>query len=142
MSSAGKIRRQSLRLICNIDMTAFLSIQVVLLFLFMAAVVNYPDLPTNGADLPKVNHTVLMKAANREDALVVVVQRDGRIWLGSEKVSPERLSGAIREGVRRGSERKVYVRADAHATFGRMKEVLGAVSSAGVEKVGFLVYQR
>jgi biopolymer transport protein TolR len=124
-------------------MTAFLSIQVVLLFMFMGIARSYPDLPRNGsADLPKVDHPVLMRAANREDALVIAVQRTGDVWFGYERVPPPRLPDALRKGLSRGAERKVYIRADARVKYGRVIEVLAAVRSSGVEKVGFLVDQR
>jgi biopolymer transport protein TolR len=143
MSSAGQKRRRSLRPICYIDMTGFLSIQLVLLFMFMGIATSYPDPPRSGsADLPKVDHPLLMRAANREDALVVAIQRTGDVWLGYERLPPERLPDAIREGLRHGAERKVYIRADAHAKYGRVTDVLAAVRASGVEKVGFLVDQR
>jgi biopolymer transport protein ExbD/biopolymer transport protein TolR len=142
MSSAGQIRRRSLKPICYIEMTAFLSIQLVLLFMFMMATASYPDLPRGpSADLPKVGHPVLMRAANREDAMVVALERTGEVWLGHDKISPARLADAIREGLGHGAERKVYVRADARAKYGRVHEVLDAVHSAGIERVGFLVEQ-
>lgn len=129
-------------LICRIDLTAFLSIQLVLLSAFMATLYG-PDLPMNGTDLAKVTHPVLMPAADREDAILVAVQRDGKIWLGSEgRLSPEQLRAAIQRAIAQGSERKAYIRVDMRARYGAVREALTAVRSAGIEKVGFLVDQR
>jgi biopolymer transport protein TolR len=142
MYSAGKRRRQTLMPICYIDMTSFLSVQLVLLFMFMVVASDRPDLPSNTTANPRVGHAVPMRGALREDALVVAVQRTGDVWLGYKKLSADQLPVSIHEAVRRGAENKVYIKADGRAKYGQVREVLAAVRSAGVEKVGFLVYQR
>jgi len=143
MSAAGKNRRASLKPICHIDMTAFLSIQLVLLFTFIIAVSSYwHDLPSNTTDNPKVDHPVPMRGANREDAIIVAVQRNGTVWLGYERVSVDELTSKIGNAVNRGAEKKVYINADRRAKYSQVREVLGAISAAGIEKVAFLVYPR
>jgi biopolymer transport protein TolR len=143
MSAAGQKRRQSLRPICYIDMTAFLSIQVALLFLFIGSVsANWHDLPMNSTANPTANHPVRMRGANREDAMIVAVQRNGNVWLGYEKVTLDELTVKIREGLSRRAERKVYINGDRRAKYGQVRQVLRAISSAGIENVAFLVYQR
>jgi biopolymer transport protein TolR len=134
--------RKPTELICRMDVTAFLSIQLVLLFILMVGVSDRPDLPTNGTDQPKVAHFVPMPGANREDAMLVAVQRDGRVWFGNQPVSAAELPSQIREAVSHGAERKVYIHADAHARYGSVLEVLSAVRSAGIENVGFFVDER
>jgi biopolymer transport protein ExbD len=142
MSAAGKKRRASLKPICHIDMTAFLSIQLVLLFMFMIVVSDWHDLPLNTTANPVADHPVLMRGANREDAMIVAVQRTGDVWLGYQRVMVDELPMMIQERVRQGSERKVYINADRYANYSRIREVLAAVHSGGVENVAFLVYQR
>jgi len=122
-------------------MTPFLSVQLVLLFMFIVA--NYqPDLPLNGVDVPKVAHPVPMRRANREDAMVVAVQRDGRVWLGNDRMSPDQLPTRIRQAVSHGAERKIYIRADARAKYGAIAEVLDSVRIAGIENIAFLMDER
>lgn len=133
-------RSNATKLICRIDVTAFLSVLLVLLFIFMFDIYQ-PDLPP-GVDLPRVSHPVLMRGANREDAMLVEVQRDGSIWLGNDRMSLGQLPTKIDEAVRHGSERKVYLRVDARAWYGTVAEVLSAVRSAGVENIAFLVDER
>jgi biopolymer transport protein ExbD len=143
MSAAGRKRRQSLRPICYIDMTAFLSIQVALLFLFIGAVnAGWHDLPSNGTTNPRVDHPVPMRGANREDAMIVAVQRDGDISLGYEEVNVDELPDKLRECMSHGAGRKVYINADRGAKYGWVRRVLSAIRSAGIEKVAFLVSQR
>lgn len=123
-------------------MTPFLSVQLVLLFMFIVAIYQRLDLPLNGVDLPKVAHPVPMRRANREDAMVVAVQRDGRVWLGNDRLSPDQLPTRIRQAVSHGAERKIYIRADARAKYGAVAKVLDSVRFAGVENIAFLMDER
>jgi biopolymer transport protein ExbD len=108
MSLAGRKRRQSLRPICEINMTAFLSIQVALLAMFMGPAISFPDLPRGpSTDLAKVAHPVAMRAANREDAMVVAVMRTGDVYFLGDKTVLEQLDFRIRKQSALGSEKKV-----------------------------------
>jgi biopolymer transport protein ExbD len=136
------VRQRNLRspgLISGIDASAFAGILVVLLFLLMMLTQN----PHQGvsADLPKVWHPISMPGAIREDALIVSILRDGTMYFGKHKTRPGDLPAQIRQGVARGAEKKIYIRADERLRYVSVREVLAAVGSAGVEKIAFLVYQ-
>ena len=64
------------------------------------------------------------------------------MYFGKDKTRPGDLPAQIREGVRRGAEKKIYICADKRLRYGTVLEVLDAIRSAGVEKIGFLVDQR
>src|SRR5215468_1536623 len=97
------------RLICRIDVTGFLSIQVALLAVFMAPVMIVSDGPRIVTELPKAHHAISMPRADREDALIVAVMRDGKIYIDSMLVSdPSELRDKFQDGVRHGSEKRVY----------------------------------
>jgi biopolymer transport protein TolR len=80
-----------------------------------------------------------MRGADREDALVVAITRDGNVWLVADQVQLENLPAAIRERVSRGAERRVYIKADMRARYGGVKQVLACVRAAGIDKVAFIV---
>jgi biopolymer transport protein ExbD/biopolymer transport protein TolR len=128
--------------ICRIDVTAFLSIQLALLFAFMGIVAGSPDLPKHAVDLPKANHAVEMRGADREDSLVVAIERNGDVFLMGDRVSPDQLPLQIRSAISKGSERKIYIRTDARAKYGRVIEVLKSVQSTGIENIGFMTDDR
>jgi biopolymer transport protein TolR len=133
-------RNSRSRLISNIDVSALAAVLFVLLFMFMmlTAITHYGV----SADLPKVWHPKSMPNARREDALTVDILRDGMIYFGHGPTKPDDLPAQIRERVRRGAEKKIYIRADGRARYGTVREVLDAIRSAGVEKIAFLAYQR
>jgi len=134
--------RRSNVLICYINVTGFVSVMLVLVFMFAgpAMIVDHP----HGAsvDLARVSHTTPMRAADREDALLVAIMRDGKIFFRADRITIEELPARIREGVSQGAERKIYIKADARAKYASVVEVLDGVHDAGIENVGFIVDQR
>jgi biopolymer transport protein TolR len=135
-------RASSVKRICKIDVTAFASVMLVLVFTMMIAVIlNWPHHGA-GVDLPRVWHPIEMRGANREDAIIVGISRDGRIYFDNERVAAEELLPKITEQLGHGAERKVYIKADRHVGYGTVSAVLDGVRSSGVEKIAFLVEQR
>jgi biopolymer transport protein ExbD len=117
-------------------MWGFVSVMLVLLFLLMPLTVVDPRGPA--ADLFGARHSTRMPGALREDALSVVMTRDGAIYFREHRVAPEDLPNEIREGLRNGAERKVYLAVDTRAKYGEVPAVLEKIRLAGVEKVAFL----
>ena len=94
-------------------------------------------------DVPRTLHPKSMGRAQRKDALVVAILRSGAIFLGGDMISPDNLGHKLHDRLwSNGGERKVYIRADALARWGRVGEVIDQVRAAGVPEVGFLVDQR
>ena len=113
----------------------------VILFLFMPIGVVCGD--RTSVDFAKVLHPTSMPSANREDAMIVSVTRDGKVYFGVEQVRADALSQKITERLKDHSvERKVYIKADMRARWGAVKPVLDSVRAAGLMRVAFLVDQR
>jgi biopolymer transport protein ExbD len=132
-------REDSLKRICKIDATALASVMIVLFFALLIAQAMSKGLPNHGVsiNLPEVGHPSPIHGANREDALMVTIIRNGKVYFGNDQVMIEKLSDKIRERLGNG-ERKVYIEADAHVSYGTVKEVLDEVRLAGIERVAFL----
>lgn len=131
-------------LISGIDAALFVHVAVLLSFVLLLFFLASPA-PFHGSlsvDLPRVGHAVLMTHADREDAMTIVIFRDHKVFFRNERVRPDQLPAKIRDSVSRGSERKVYIRADARAKYSWVAEVLDNVRSGGIENVGFLVSER
>ena len=79
-----------------------------------------------------------MRGANRNGAMVVIVERTGHISFRNDPIYSDELATKIRESVSRGAEPKVYIKADARARYGDVERVLDAMRSAGVEQVSIL----
>lgn len=147
MSLAGRDRRKSLVLISEINVAAFAAIMVALFAMFALPEMWALFSPERGGsvDWPHMPHPSPMRAADRTDAIWVTVQRTGDVWVGNERLTSngwqKRLPEEIQERLGHGSERKIYINADARAKYGRVREALAGIQAAGVEKVAFLVWE-
>ncbi|MGH9571556.1 MAG: ExbD/TolR family protein, partial [Candidatus Angelobacter sp.] len=83
-----------------------------------------------------------MPDADKEDALIVAVQRDGSIFFDTQRVGPEELTQKVKDRVASRTDKRVYVRADARAKYKSVVEVVDNVRSAGVDQLGLLTEQR
>ena len=136
-------RRRTNRLICNSDWNAFAVIMTFVVFVALIVVMVTPDNPPyTWGQLPRVHHPKIVGAwtwgANRSDAMIAMVARDGNVYFRSETLSPQELAPKIRQCLRTGSERRFYLRADARVRYEAVKPVLEAIQSAGVEDISVL----
>jgi biopolymer transport protein ExbD/biopolymer transport protein TolR len=83
-----------------------------------------------------------MPDADKEDALIVAVMRDGRVYFDTQQVGPEELTNKVKERVQNRVNKTVYVKADARAKYKSVVDVVDDVRSAGVDQLGLLTEQR
>jgi biopolymer transport protein ExbD/biopolymer transport protein TolR len=115
-----------------------MAIVVFTLLVFMMMAGNHGQLAYR-LDLPKAHNSVALRRANLEDATVISITRDGRIYFGSDPAQPCQLQVMIRRSLASGAERKVYLRVDPRAKYGDVMSALNGVISATLDKVAFLV---
>jgi biopolymer transport protein TolR len=78
-------REEGKKVNSNINVTPMVDVMLVLLIIFM---VITPMLNNKvNVDLPKVTAATVMENANKEDAIIVAVTRDGKTFLGGDQVS-------------------------------------------------------
>jgi biopolymer transport protein ExbD/biopolymer transport protein TolR len=112
-----------------------------MLLLFMTDSSHYHY--RSSVDLPKVLHPVSMPWASREDAMIVSVTRDGKVYFGVDHINPAELAQKIADRLKDHSvERKVYIKADMRARWGAVKQALDAARAAGILRVAILTDQR
>jgi len=111
-------------------------IMLVLLIIFM--VVTPMLQKTHQVDLASVNDPRDMKDADRDDAIVVAVTRDGSLYLGNRKVKKEDITGQIKDQIANKLDKTVYVKSDARAKYGDVVAVVDEIRSAGVDSLGLL----
>jgi biopolymer transport protein ExbD len=135
--------RKSARFAIDIKSNVFVVVAAVLSAVGVMAQMTVPQ-PYHGfsTDLPKLRGAISLPHAMREDAMIVTIMRDGAVFFRNDRVSPERLADALRKDVKSGSEKRVYIRADARALYRTVKQVLDAVQQAGLVNVSFLADQR
>ena len=88
-------RNEGAKVNSNINVTPMVDVMLVLLIIFMVVT---PMLQKGvSVDMAKVNNPEQMPDADKEDALIVAVMRDGNVFFGNDKIA--------RRSVDRQSER-------------------------------------
>ena len=133
-SMGGKTEKSNV--VADINVTPMVDIMLVLLIIFM---VITPMLQKGvSVDMAKTNNPREMREADQDDAIVVAVTRDGRIYLESAQLNAERLLEQIQDLLADKVDKTVYVKSDRRAKYGSVVEVVDTVRSAGVESLGLL----
>jgi biopolymer transport protein TolR len=133
-------RNEGAKVNSDINVTPMVDVMLVLLIIFM---VITPMLQKGiSVDMAKVNNPTPMQDADKEDALLVSVMRDGTVYFGSDKVTADSLTGKVKDRLTNRTDKRVYVKADARAHYKNVVEVVDAVRSAGVDDLGLLTDQR
>ncbi len=123
----------------RINVTPMVDVMLVLLIIFM--VVTPMLQPGRRVELARTANPVDMSDANKADAIIVAVNRDGTIFLGDEMVSNAVLAQQIKDRLSTRSNSTVYVRADARAKFQSVADVVDDIRSAGTDQIGLLTEQ-
>jgi biopolymer transport protein TolR len=95
-------------------------------------------------DMAKVNNPTPMQDADKEDALLISIMKNGDVFFGADKVTGgvDSLTGKVRDRLTNRTNKEVYLKADARVHFGNVVQVVDAVRAAGVDDLGLLTEQR
>jgi len=111
-------------------------IMLVLLIIFM--VVTPMLQKTHQVDLAPTNNAHDMKDADKDDAVVVAVTRDGTLYLQNNRISKEAITNEVKDQIANRLDKTVYVKSDARAKYGDVVAVVDEIRSAGVDQLGLL----
>ena len=134
------VAKKTMSVNSSINVTPMVDVMLVLLIIFM---VITPMLQKGvSVDLAKTNNPVQMPDADKEDALLVAITRDGKVFFGSDQINPDQLTTKIKDKLANRVDKRVFIRADARVKYGAVVEVVDNVRSAGVDDLGLLTEQR
>src|ERR1700687_4549511 len=111
-------------------------IMLVLLIIFMVVT---PMLQKNmPADMARTDNAHEMQDADKDDAIVLAITRDGNIFLGHSQIRKEDITGQVKDRISNRLDKTVYVKSDARAKYGDVVAVVDEIRSAGVDQLGLL----
>ncbi len=120
----------------DINVIPMADIMLVLLIIFM--VVTPMLQKGQSVDLAPVDNPKDLPDADKDDAVLLAVMRDGTIFLGMEKINVPDITRRVTDMIAGRLDKTVFVKADARAQYGRVVEVVDEVRSAGVDNIGLL----
>jgi biopolymer transport protein ExbD len=83
-------------------------------------------------------HASAQPSALREDAMQVLVRRDGNVYFRGQLVVLDQLPDHIRRALREGAEKKVYLSVDARSKYGDTAAVVDQIRLAGIDSISFI----
>ncbi|HEX5230119.1 MAG TPA: biopolymer transporter ExbD [Bryobacteraceae bacterium] len=125
--------------VADINVTPMVDVMLVLLIIFM---VITPML-THGVsvDLVKTQNPITMQAADKEDAILISVTRNGGVFLspGNQHLSgPDQLPERVRDLLTNRVDKTVYIKADARARYEVVEDVVDNLRAGGATELGLI----
>ncbi len=126
-------RKSKLVPMSEMNVTPMIDVMLVLLVIFM---VTAPFLTVGvKVNLPSANAP---NVTENDTPIVVHINSDGQVFIGDIEVSadtiPDKLL-AITQEKENAKDTKIFVRGDRSLSYGKIMEVMGRISSAGLKKV-------
>ena len=127
--------------VSDINVTPMVDVMLVLLIIFMVIT----PLLTKGVtvEMVRTNHPIAMKDADKDDAILIAVTRNGEIFLspGNSRINVEDISGKVRDLQTNKLDKTVYIKSDSRAKYERVMDVIDNLRAAGVDQLGLLTEQ-
>jgi len=125
--------------VADINVTPMVDVMLVLLIIFM---VITPMLSKGvSVDLAKTQNPIAMQAADKSDAVVVAITREGSSFLNTTKIRPEDLAPKVKDLLSGRTDKTVFVKSDQRAKYAVVLEVVQNLQAAGVDQLGLLTEQ-
>jgi len=127
--------------VADINVTPMVDVMLVVLIIFM---VITPMLSKSiPVDLALTRNPVTMPDADKEDAIIVAITRDGQTFLspGLKKMEPSELAPQVKDLLQGRTSKVVYIKADGRAKYERVEDVVDNLRAGSVDEVGLLTEQ-
>ena len=129
-------KQKAANVVAAINVVPMADIMLVMLIIFM---VITPMLSKGvSVDLVKTKNPIAMADADKDDAVLVAVTRDGKVFLGTDPMQPEMLASKVRDMLTNRLDKTCYIKADMRARYERVVEVIENLRAAGVDQLGLL----
>lgn len=136
--SRGRRTGGTYRPMAEINVTPFVDVMLVLLIVFMVAA---PLLTTGVAvDLPDSQAKAITDEDNKP--IEITLSKDGKLFIGDTETLEDRLIVKLKALTQGQPDRRIYIRGDQTLEYGRVMRIIGAVNSAGFNKVALISEQK
>ncbi|MBL8215473.1 MAG: biopolymer transporter ExbD [Bryobacterales bacterium] len=125
--------------VADINVTPMVDVMLVMLIIFM---VITPMLSKGvSVDLVKTKNPIAMANADKEDAVLIAVTRDGRVYMNTTQMTTDAIASKAKDMLTNRLDKTVYIKSDSRARFERVVEVVDNIRTAGVDNIGLLTEQ-
>jgi biopolymer transport protein ExbD len=127
--------------VSDINVTPMVDVMLVLLIIFMVITPMLQHGVT--VEMVKAKNPIAMKDADKEDAVMVGITRDGKVVLspGNIQLVPGDLPNRVKDLLTNRIDKTVYIKADMRAKYELVEDVVDNLRAAGVDQLGLLTEQ-
>jgi len=124
----------------EINVTPMVDVMLVMLIIFM---VITPMLSKGiSVDLVKTKNPIAMQNADKDDAILVSITKDGKVYLGSDQFNNlNDLGVKVKDRLTSMLDKTVFLKNDSRVRFERVVEVIDNLRGFGVDQLGLLTEQ-
>lgn len=133
------LKKKTASPVSDINVTPMVDVMLVILIIFM---VITPLLNKGmNVDMVKAKNPVAMGDAEKEDAVLIAITRDGKTYMGTTVITPDSLPSKVKDMLSSKLNKTVYVKADQRAKYSVVTDVVDNLRAAGVDQLGLLTEQ-
>lgn len=121
------------RLVSEINVTPLVDVMLVLLIIFMITA----PMMTQGLDVD-LPQTTSRSLRQKENPLVVTIDKDGKIMLDKIEVTRPLLKQQLEVSTRAKKENPIYLKADKNVPYGVVVGVMADIKESGFDKLGMI----
>jgi len=94
-------------------------------------------------EMVRAKNPIAMQAADKEDAVLVAITRDGKVYLspGNSQVTVDMLPGKVKDLLTNRLDKTCYIKSDARAKYEVVMDAVDNLRAAGVDQLGLLTEQ-
>jgi biopolymer transport protein ExbD len=124
--------------VADINVTPMVDVMLVLLIIFM--VITPMLTKGQSVDLVPTKNPITMQAADKEDAVLIAVTKNGGVFLspGNLKITADELPGKVKDLMTNKPDKTVFIKSDMRARYGAVEDVIDNVRAAGVDQIGLI----
>src|SRR4051794_27810744 len=93
--------------------------------------------------MAKTKNPIAMQAADKEDAVLIAVTRDGKVYLstGNSQTTADQLPQKVKDLLTNKLDKTVYIKSAARARYEKVEDVIDNLRKAGVDQIGLITEQ-
>jgi len=132
------IKKKASPPVSEINVTPMVDVMLVVLIIFM--VITPLLSKTVPLDMAKARNAMTQADADKEDAVIVAITRDGQVYLspGTVRVNSDQLAPKVKDLLTNKPNKVVFIKSDARAKYEKVEDVIDNLRAGGVDQLVLL----
>lgn len=121
------------RVLCEINVTPFVDVMLVLLVIFM---VTAPMMQQGlSVDLPEAKGSGLQVS---EDPFILTIKKSGKVYMGDVEIQTKDIAVKLKSIFKVRKDKQIYIQADRRVYYEYVADAMGEIRSAGLTQISLV----